>query len=181
MWGFYWRWLKTAIWHGFGPADLWSGLAGALVGIIDHYWPDLQLLTHYGWQIPIWAFASVVLVRLIAAPYWMWLDDQKISPSKVDIERRKSLTSLRSDGVKLRNKGARLGADLPKWLDEVDQWRVDAIAAINTIEEADADWFATLDAVPAPRVPALPIKGGEGQHLKAFREHDYRLVRLDQP
>jgi hypothetical protein len=154
MWGFYGRWLKTALWHGLGPADLWSGLVGALLGVADHYWPHLQLLPLYGWQIPIWAFATFFVGRLVMAPYWMWLEDQKVSPAKVDLAKRKRLSQLRSDGVARRH------------------------AAISTIDEADADWFAILDAVPQSRVPVWPFKGG--QHLKAFGEHDYRLLRLDQ-
>jgi hypothetical protein len=103
MWGFYGRWLKTALWHGLGPADLWSGLVGALLGVADHYWPHLQLLPLYGWQIPIWAFATFFVGRLVMAPYWMWLEDQKVSPAKVDLAKRKRLSQLRSDGVARRH------------------------------------------------------------------------------
>jgi hypothetical protein len=56
---YYWRWLKAAFTQSIGPIDLWTGLAGAALGIVDHYVPAAQLMTAYAWQIPIWALSGV--------------------------------------------------------------------------------------------------------------------------
>jgi hypothetical protein len=72
---YYWRWLRTAFRHSLGPIDLWAGIAAAVLTIIDHYIPERQLMTALAWQIPIWALASIMLVRLLVAPYWMNQED----------------------------------------------------------------------------------------------------------
>jgi hypothetical protein len=74
-WKYYSRWVKTAFTHSFGLIDLWTGIAGAVVGILDHYWPQAQLMTSYGWQIPLWALGMVVAARLLLAPSWMAEED----------------------------------------------------------------------------------------------------------
>jgi hypothetical protein len=38
-------------------------------------------------------------------------------------------------------------------------------------------WFATLDAVPTARVPMTVLTAPQG---KAYREHDFCLVKLEQ-
>lgn len=72
---FYLRWVKTALWHSPGAIDLWAGLAGALLGIVDHYVPQQGLMTAFGWQVPIWAVGIVLIIRFLAAPYWMAKED----------------------------------------------------------------------------------------------------------
>ena len=71
MRAFYGRWLKTAFTHSLVAIDLWAGVAGALLAVVDHFLPDRQLVTALTWQIPIWALAAVVLARLLLAPFWM--------------------------------------------------------------------------------------------------------------
>ena len=71
MRAYYWRWVKTAFTHSVGVVDLWTGLLTALAGVIDHYWPQGQIMTAYGWQIAVWALAAVMFLRLLMAPYWM--------------------------------------------------------------------------------------------------------------
>jgi hypothetical protein len=96
-------------------------------------------------------------------------------------ERRKRLSILRSEGVIIRNRGQQRSRDeLPSWVAETEQWLKDVLVAISTIDEADAEWFKTLDAVPSARVTMIATADAERQHIKAFNEHDYRLVRLDQ-
>ena len=77
MRAYYWRWLKTAFTHSIGVVDLWTGLITAALSIVDHYLPGLQLMTSYGWQIPVWALTAVMAVRLLLAPYWIWKEDQQ--------------------------------------------------------------------------------------------------------
>ena len=56
-----------------------------------------------------------------------------------------------------------------------------AISLVAQIDPADAEWFRILDVVPEPRVPLyMPRKHAEGAHLKAHREHDFRLCKMEQ-
>jgi len=96
-------------------------------------------------------------------------------------KRRAHLSVLRTEGVAIRNKGQRLKSDFPTWEVEVATWASNVIQAIAAIDEADAEWFKTLDTVPPPRLPILtPFPKHEAKHLKIYREHDYRIVKLDQ-
>ena len=80
MRAYYWRWIKTAFTHSVGVFDLWVGLLTAIAGVIDHYWPQGQIMTAYAWQIPVWALAAVMFIRLLMAPYWMWQEDESKRP-----------------------------------------------------------------------------------------------------
>jgi hypothetical protein len=72
---FYLRWLKTAFRHSLGAVDLWSGIAGALLGIVDHFMPERGLATHLAWQLPLWVLGAVAIARFLAAPYWMAMEN----------------------------------------------------------------------------------------------------------
>src|SRR6476646_1117919 len=134
MLAFYWRWLKTAFRHSLGAIDLWTGLAGSVLGLIDHFWPDMRLMTAYGWQIPVWGLVSIMMMRLLLAPYWMWQEDEARRPAISISEGRKRLTALRGEGVAIRNQGENLKADLPRWLAQVEKWEETTIEAINAID-----------------------------------------------
>ncbi len=90
---------------------------------------------------------------------------------------RDTLSELRTSGVELRNQGMHLGVDIAAWDRASLAWAEKVIAAIKQIDEPDAEWFKTLDAVPAARVRPLQL---DAAHHKSFREHDYRLVRLEE-
>lgn len=90
---------------------------------------------------------------------------------------RNELSELRSKGVELRNDGIRLGVDVAAWDRASVEWMQKVVATIGKIDEADAEWFKTLDAVPAARVQPLQL---DARHLRSFREHDYRLIRLEE-
>jgi hypothetical protein len=66
--------LRRAFTQSLGPIDLWTGLLAAAIGVLDHYLPQAQLMTGYGWQIPIWVLLSVIAMRLLLAPYWIYLE-----------------------------------------------------------------------------------------------------------
>ncbi|MHB1564481.1 MAG: hypothetical protein ACYCXP_10380 [Leptospirillum sp.] len=74
---YYWLVLRTAWKHAFGYADLISSSVGAMLAVIIHFSPKWkQLLTGVLWQIPIWILATVAIVRLISAPFWLWKIDR---------------------------------------------------------------------------------------------------------
>jgi hypothetical protein len=59
----------------------------------------------------------------------------------------------------------------------------EVIETIKPVSHADAEWFATLGEVPSARVSIPNLRlGGEADRMifvKTFREHDFRLKRLD--
>jgi hypothetical protein len=182
MRSFYWRWIKTAFRHSLGPIDLWTGIITAALAVVDHFIPRLQLVTIYGWQIPLWILAAIMAVRLILAPYWLYSECRSVGPISADPTKRKRLAELRADGVKLRNEVGQLTIGKGDWIKRINKWREDTISAIREIDEADADWYCILDVVPEPRITLpMTLRGGSYHELlKNFREHDFRLVRLDQ-
>ncbi len=101
---------------------------------------------------------------------------KKSDPTKLT-DRRLLLAQLRTAGVGVRNRGILLEpAGLSSWQEEVDRWSNATVVAVEYVNRADAEWLRTLDAVPSPRVQFRSIGSG---HEKAFRELDFRLVRLD--
>jgi hypothetical protein len=74
-------------------------------------------------------------------------------------------------------------SDLDRWSAEIAKWMHTVAETIKTIDAADAEWFLTLGEVPAARVqiPNLRLGGDADRTMftKSFREHDFRLARLD--
>lgn len=95
------------------------------------------------------------------------------------------LAQLRSEGVVIRNESSELlfTADLDTWGSKVEAWMNEVVESLKPVSEEDSEWFTTLDTVPPPRVSIPNIRlGGDFDRqifIKAFREHDYRLVRLE--
>ncbi len=95
------------------------------------------------------------------------------------------LAQLRSEGVEIRNDAVNLlfTSHLDAWVVKIRKWMEDVIEALKAVNPADSEWFATLDAVPAARVPIPNVRlGGEADRVlfvSIFRQHDYRLARLD--
>jgi hypothetical protein len=95
------------------------------------------------------------------------------------------LTQLRGEGVVTRNSASELmfTSDLDRWSGETAKWMQTVAGTIKTIDAADAEWFLTLGEVPPARVsiPNLRLGGDTDRAMftKSFREHDFRLARLD--
>jgi hypothetical protein len=91
---------------------------------------------------------------------------------------RLRLADLRTEGVKIRNEGQYLRAGLEIWIAECADWTNRVIQTITEINPSDAEWFKTLDAVPAPRIV---LRGSYNPlHIKTYREHDFYLVKLEE-
>lgn len=94
---YYRKLLYTALKHTIGPIDLLAGVAGAILGIADHYLPERQIMVSLGWQIPIWSFVLIVVVRLIAAPYWMAQEEaEKLSKFITDEQERQRRIAIKT-------------------------------------------------------------------------------------
>lgn len=93
------------------------------------------------------------------------------------------LTQLRGTGVIIRNEAEGIQDEqLKPWLRRVEGWMEDVISVTRNIDQADAEAFRTLDTVPlTPRVnigSSCRKPENIAALFKAYREHDYRLVRL---
>lgn len=92
------------------------------------------------------------------------------------------LAQLRSSGVVIRNDAANVSEfTLVEWIGRVEKWMKETIETIYCISPTDSELFRTLDVVPAARVQvpvALTNTMQIGALVKAYNEHDYRLVRL---
>jgi hypothetical protein len=75
---FYARWFFKTVWRAPGAADGYAGLFGTVVGIAQHYRPELSSMTEgWFWQVPLWTFGAVLIVRFLAAPFEIWKEDQR--------------------------------------------------------------------------------------------------------
>jgi hypothetical protein len=95
------------------------------------------------------------------------------------------LAHLRDEGVRIRNGIPEFMTDdqLATWDNKLLEWMNAVREALKPISAADSKWFATLDTVPPARVPVphvrLSGKRERALYETSFRQHDYRLARLD--
>lgn len=115
------RWLKTAFTRSPSAIDLWTGAACAVLGVADHYLPQMQLMSSFGWQVPIWILAGVMAVRLIMAPYWMAKTDAKEIARLKAIENglRNQTAPRRISFVELRAIATEYGWDFADYSDQL--------------------------------------------------------------
>jgi len=103
---------------------------------------------------------------------------------KLDAFKRKKLrlANLRREGVGIRNDSLQLGLTGGSFDDltqKMLRWEGSVLAAIGSIDLADAESFHILDEVPPPNIPlSHPHSGHESAHLKIHREHDFRIKKL---
>lgn len=97
------------------------------------------------------------------------------------------LVRARADGIAIRNHPQTIAhllpAELDDWISSVTGWVDKVIGAVKIFDPADAELLKTLGEVPAARVAIPNIRLGSAidraRFAKAFREHDYRLSKLD--
>lgn len=97
------------------------------------------------------------------------------------------LAQLRTEGVIIRNEaeaGQVRDDNLESWLSKVSTWMNEAIDVIWQIDEADSEWFKTLDIVPPARAQApiafLRKEERIPDFVRIYNQHDFRLLRLDE-
>jgi hypothetical protein len=135
---------------------------------------DDGLWLHRGDRTPLW---ERMVVR--RGDLEQYIREQLGNPPRL------ALTLLRERGVVMRNEIPTFmaDADLQAWIDSTRAWMNDVAAALGYLDAADSLWFLTLDTVPPARVPIPNIQlGGASQRAafeSNFRQHDYRLFRLD--
>lgn len=144
---YYWRWLKTAFNRALGVVDLWSGVAGAVITLLAHLLPEWRdTLNGLVWQVPLWSLATVMLVRLFLAPYWMWLEDDKkiraLTLSAASRQQRAQAASAKveafedilSRGQKIYEQWVLSDQDYATWRERYESWRDKAASLVRTHE-----------------------------------------------
>jgi hypothetical protein len=170
-WGYFRRILKTAFTQSIGPIDIWTGIAGAALGIVDHFWPERHLMTSLAWQLPLWALGAVLLVRLFLAPFRIAKeDDQRIrslnAQRKVQIDQERKQAAIDDLSEELswaihnllnRNQGK-------EWTEEmVPPFEADMNAWCEKVNKKleDRDFFSRSDQLHFDRLGFLqPIDMG---------------------
>jgi hypothetical protein len=169
---YYWRLFGTAFHHSYGRADAISGAIGVLgplsLRLLGSRDPD-GIVGSLAWQIAFGFFASFLVVRLIAAPYWMHQEDEakrkaeraeaerKRAELEAELEaeqtRRKTLSDQRSrrEGqrsclAELLREGDRLKAQGIVDLDQMKEWMRSYQGWIGRIESEVGGRFSPADA-----------------------------------
>src|SRR5438128_1906709 len=74
---FYWKWFKGVVWSAPNATDFWAGFIGIIGQIVTHYRPDVgKLMDAFIWELPIWIFGAILLLRLFTVPFQIWKEDQ---------------------------------------------------------------------------------------------------------
>lgn len=133
--------------------------------------------------VPSWAIGTFFGTVLVT----YWLLEYVVDLRRQIFGTRVSLSKLRSEGVSIRNKGAKRFQTLEayeEWHESVLDWNDRTISEIRKINEADAEWYAVLDIVEPPRLPIevsksfRPALPWDELHDVNYRQHDFRLKRL---
>ena len=136
------------------------------------------------WAVTLSVLGLVMLVRLLLAPYWIYVDFRKrnegLSKTLDALETRESvrlgLARLRKKGVTIRNTGLKLTkkSEVPNWVRDADRWEKRVIKKIKEINRADAELFSTLDWVQFPEFKNTLSDG----HHDTLRAMSQRLILL---
>ena len=127
MFSFYQRWLVTAFRHSLGVTDAilfifpaaGAGIAWAL---------GYEVLVHIPWwAIALGCFATVFLVRLVQAPYWLWDEEHS---ARAELEPRKhkqaAVDALAEERTKatddLFNRLVQSDEELAQWETDFGVW-----------------------------------------------------------
>ena len=187
MRAYYLLWLKTAFTHSLGKLDLWTGLIVVALGIFGHYWPQTQLMTTYGWQIPIWALAGIMLMRLFLAPYWIARDQKKVSKCLQDqLDERKrrqrtvdKLAQLHQQCLQLLMITVDSNDDYTSWKQEIEDWYKRAQTEIEgSLGFAEMELFRTFSAPVFFDLSFHPFSERHQHDLRFFgaRHHKLRII-----
>ncbi len=123
--GFYWLWLSTAFRHSIWRGDGVAFLLGIAIPIARNAVPNWEsVMNELTWQIPLGVFGSIVLVRLILAPYWLYKEKVKeinrLSALMGNKDESREKRQLKLDLGKLLLDGKEILMDLEKMDGQLD-------------------------------------------------------------
>jgi len=83
------QWLGRAFLPAIGRGDLLGSLlgnAGTVWAQLDPSWAST--MRDIAWQVPVFALAGVMLLRLVTSPYFLWRDERRKAEMAVQNERK---------------------------------------------------------------------------------------------
>jgi len=182
MRAYYLRWLKSAFTHSLGPIDLWTGIAGAVLAVVDHYLPALQLMSSLGWQVAIWALAAVMLVRLVLAPYWMAEEDastiKKLEAARLTKEKiqstKNALAAFLEEGRAVVQRCANESEPAPET--EAQDWLNRLLAYLAAADGLGLSYVARVNSHQGIPIGMTSIQSKVHRNISS--NVGYRLARL---
>ncbi len=135
-------------------------------------------------------FAVMAFACVWFAAYRIWaVEREKVIA--LDKEWQREAARLRSaelitEGVGLRNEALDHynpfnDDELQGWGNRAMLWHNAVLATLKSVSPADAEWYRTLNEVPPPVIPlAEPPWGADEGVLEIYRDHNFRLKKLDQ-
>ena len=182
MRAYYLRWLKSAFTHSLGPIDLWTGIAGAVLAVVDHYLPALQLMSSLGWQVAIWALAAVMLVRLVLAPYWMAEEDastiKKLEAARLTKEKiqsiKNTLAAFLEEGRAVVQRCANESEPAPET--EAQDWLNRLLAYLAAADGLGLSYVARVNSHQGIPIGMTSIQSKVHRNISS--NVGYRLARL---
>ena len=165
-----WLVLRVAWRHSFHSAH--SILLGLIIGIglLTYFVPQIKFMVDlHGWQVAASVLGSIVGVRLVLAPYWLWRDQQienqrlvqQLDSKKVREEALHEIASLRARVANLR---IRMEADVQSqvdWTREFEDLRKDAA---DKIKQGFGAAEAALYTTAGNLVPRSSVNVADAKH-----------------
>ncbi|MGH6792086.1 MAG: hypothetical protein ACRECF_05035 [Methyloceanibacter sp.] len=139
-------------------------------------------LAWFGHQMSTLELGLAIALIIAILLFWIMLE-HALKLTRQIADARVKIADLRHDGVRIRNDALVMtDKEWPTWNEKALKWNTDVTEEIKKISVADSIWFSVLDVVPPQRIdpaitPADPLI--REKYLKLFREHDYRLKRLN--
>jgi len=132
--------------------------------------------------IPNWLAITLVVLAVVISGFRVFhkLERQLIVADQIEIILTE-LTSLRSSGVDLRNRGMNLrnSSEVNNWIISTEMWNLKVMSKISELSPPEAGLYRTLDWVdfPIEQFGHL-IKQVSPEHLQTLRIHSQRLRSL---
>jgi len=138
-------------------------------------------------QIVLWV-ASVSC--LLIAGYRVWATERR-KVIALDVSAKREAVRLRvaeliTEGAGLRNEATGdynpfSAEEMIGWCGRATAWHNVVLDTLKKVSAADAEWYRTLDVVPAPTIPlAEPPCGTDEDGRRLYAMHNFRLKKLEQ-
>jgi hypothetical protein len=183
MAAYYRRWFAVAFKGVFERASLVAFILLSALDASKHFLPKIGQVTNtWTWELPFWAVGAVSVVRLIAAPFIMWKEDQQRLADLEDEEKRKArlgearlqVSRLLTQTEKMKSQA--LNDELMS--DEVfDAWFANCVDVLRRVCGEDAVASFQSDANTPSVVISKPGLSEAQQNLWCY--FNRRAARLD--
>jgi hypothetical protein len=178
-----WLVLRVAWRHSFHSAH--TILLGLIIGVglLTYFVPQINVMFDlHGWQVALFVLGSIVGVRLVLAPYWLWRD-QQIENQRLaqQLDRRTAREEALRDIALLRARVAalriRMEADVQSkgdWTEEFESLRKEIADKIKEgFGAAEAELYTTAGNL----IPRSSVNVNDAKHRMqlefCIRDLDY--------